>query len=274
VSVLTEAKADILLYCMSLVGRFDDKDECIVKKLTTAFGKDIWKHAILVLTRGDSELTGEEKKDRKLLEGFTSKFEKALEKVGVSGVPVKSILSIQDICPKSESSALAMVQQPEIVGIPVGRTIEKPKDWTLLLFKEIVKRCEVDAIPAMLALQGITPEWIAYAIAGGLGGGAFGGVAGFLIGLFPGIGVGLLGGVVGGSIGALAGGIGVVPGAIAGAKMGAEMGLVYGFSGIVAVTSGVGVLAGMKIGVDELTGIAMLIKARKIVEESKKKAKK
>lgn len=264
VSELTEGKADLLLYCMSLAGRFDEKDDCIVKKLTRAFGKDIWKHAILVLTRGDSELTDEEEENRELLEGFTEMFEEALEKAGVSGVPVKSVLSIQNVCPKSESSALAMIQQPEIVGIPVGRSIKKTQGWALLLFKEIIRKCEVDAIPAILALQGITPDWLAKVY-----GFVSGGFVGYLIGVLLG---GVIGAGVGAGIGALAGGVGAIPGGIAGAEIGAELGI-YGAS---AVTIPTGILLGGMTGVQlakELPGIAMLIKARETVKELKKKKK-
>lgn len=38
-SVLTNGNADIMLYCMKLSDRDDEKDERIVKKLTKAFGK-------------------------------------------------------------------------------------------------------------------------------------------------------------------------------------------------------------------------------------------
>ena len=145
-SVLSDGKVDLMLYCMALVGRFEDSDERIVNKLTEAFGKKIWRHAILVLTFGDVVLKQDEG-DRDLLEGFTSKFEEVLKKAGVDDVPVKSILSTQDADSEFES-ALAKVQQPEIIGIPVGQHTEKPQDWPLLLFKEIIKKCKIDAIPA------------------------------------------------------------------------------------------------------------------------------
>ena len=87
-SELTNNKPDLLLYCISLVGRYDDKDDRIVVRLTDAFGGEIWSHAILVLTHGD-ELEDDEEENRELLNKFTEEFEKSLEKAGVNDVPVK-----------------------------------------------------------------------------------------------------------------------------------------------------------------------------------------
>ena len=172
-SVLTNGKADILLYCMKLSDRADEKDERIVKKLTKAFGEEIWRHTVLVLTYGDAVLN-EDEGDRDTLERFTNEFEEVLKKAGVNNVPVKSILSAQDA-----GSELESVQQPEIIGVPVGRHTERPQDWVLLLFKEIIKKCKMDSIPAMLVLQGMKPQWIA----GVMGIGAFltGGVTMFQV---------------------------------------------------------------------------------------------
>ena len=114
-SVLTDGKADLLLYCMKLTDRSDYRDERIVMKLTKAFGKEIWKHTVLVLTFGDVVL---DEKDRALLEEFTEDFEEALKKAGISDVPVKSTSSTQDT-----NSDLEL---PEIIGIPVGRDTQIP----------------------------------------------------------------------------------------------------------------------------------------------------
>ena len=269
-SVLSDGKVDLMLYCMALVGRFEDSDERIVKKLTEAFGKKIWRHAILVLTFGDVVLKQDEG-DRDLLEGFTSKFEEVLKKAGVDDVPVKSILSTQNADSEFES-ALAKVQQPEIIGIPVGQHTEKPQDWPLLLFKEIIKKCKIDAIPALLEVQGITPHWVAEVlkVAGDVSVGAAGGVARFVTGAVPGLVVGVLGGVVGAVVGAAFGGVGAIPGAALGAAKGAGIGAAVGVGGGMAINSlGSGIFEGMKAKrmVEELTGLVMILKARQRVEE-------
>ena len=153
-SVLTDGKADVMLYCMKLTDRADDKDERIVKKLTRAFGKEIWRHTILVLTFGDAVLNHNEG-DRDLLEGFTKEFERFLNKAGINDVPVKSVVSTEF------NKAPGKVHQPEIIGIPVGQHIKTPQNWTGLLFKEIIKKCKIDAIPAILVLQYTPPHWLA-----------------------------------------------------------------------------------------------------------------
>ena len=156
-SLLADEKADLLLYCISLAGRFQKDDQRIVYKLTKAFGSEIWRHTILVFTRGDTELTDDEEENRELLKEFTEEFEKALKKSGVRDVPVRSSLSTRDVSAGSESELV----KPEIVGIPVGKHLKSPPDWAPLVFKEVVKRCRMNALPAMLVLQGITPHMVA-----------------------------------------------------------------------------------------------------------------
>ena len=78
-SALTDGKADIMLYCMKLAdrSRADKKDERIVRKLTRVFGKEVWRHTVLVLTYGDAVLN-EDEGDRGILERFTNEFEMVL----------------------------------------------------------------------------------------------------------------------------------------------------------------------------------------------------
>ena len=249
-SVLTDGKADILLYCMKLTDRSDERDERIVRKLTKTFGKEIWKHTILVLTFGDVVLKQDEE-DRDLLEEFTEDFEQVLKKTGVSDIPV-SILSAQD---NEVESTLAKIQQSKIIGIPVGRHTHTPQNWTDLLFKEVIKRCEFDAVPAILMLQGVQPEWVAKVLMEvvTLGGFVLGGCA-----------IGLIGASLGAVVGSAFGGVGAVPGA--------EVGTLIG---VVAGSCGGGFLAdaSSKWHIAELTGLAKIIKARKRVEELKQKKK-
>ena len=267
-SVLTDGKADIMLYCMKLSDRDDEKDERIVQKLTKAFGKEIWRHTVLVLTYADAILNQNEG-DREILERFTSMFEEVLKKAGVNDVPVKSILA-QDAGSESES-----VQQPKIIGIPVGRHTESPKDWRHLLFKELIKKCKIDSIPAMLALQGLTPEWVATILGLGgfvgtsvglIGGTIGGGMAGTSIG-------GVVGGAVGSAIGSVFGGVGSIPGAAVGKLIGGGIGAAAG--SITGTTTGcvTGLMAtygATRLG-EKLMGFVTIIGARKRVEELKKK---
>ena len=194
-SDLTDRKVDLMLYCISLVGgRIPKDDERIVEKLTNIFGREIWGHTILVLTYGDvvlanyeqedrehGDVKGKDQKYRELLVDFTTEFEEILKKAGVGDVAVRSILSTQHDGPGLES-ALA---KPEIVGIPVGRHIKNPSDWAPVLFKEVIKRCRIDAIPALLKLTGVSEDTTGGAVGGlwcGTIFGIFGATAGGIIG--------------------------------------------------------------------------------------------
>lgn len=253
-SVQFEGKADILLYCINVSSRFDAKEEYIVKKLTKAFGKKIWQHAILVLTHADRILEEEsEKKLESLVEDFTKEFHKVLAKADV------------DVCvsPVWESSEVNI--NGGIVGIPVGNR-DCPENWKCLLLKEVIKKCDIDAIPAILKIQGIAPLWVARAL-GGVLGAADAAAGGGTIG-------GIFGCVIGASIGAAVGaGVGTLPGAVTGAAVGFWIGAASG-AGVVGVPSAiVGGIDGGKHPsefVQELTGLAMIIKARHLVEEKKK----
>ena len=127
---LTKGKPDLLLYCISLVSRYDDKDDRIVEKLTRAFGREVWSHAVLVLTFGDTELKGNEEESRKVLQEFTEEFQESLKKAGVSDMPVTFTLLTQSIGPDQLE---AILERPEVVGVPVGRHTTNPKDWVFLL---------------------------------------------------------------------------------------------------------------------------------------------
>ena len=167
-------KPDLLLYCISLTDRFQKYDDRIVETLTETFGTEedrgeIWRRAILVLTFGDVVLQGDEKEKRELLQIYTDNFERALKKAKVSDVSVKYMLSTKDINIEQDlGSALA---KPVIVGVPVGWSIEtpNPKDWVFLLFTEVIKRCRMDAIPALLGV-GAVGGTVAGAAATGRGG--------------------------------------------------------------------------------------------------------
>ena len=277
VSLLADEKADLLLYCISLAGRFQEDNQRIVYKLTKAFGSEIWSHTVLVFTRGDTELTDDDKENRELLEEFTEEFEKALKNAGVRDVPVRSSLSTRDVSADLESELV----KPEIVGIPVGKNIKTPPDWVLSLFKEVVKRCRMNAIPALLVLQGITPRKVAelLSMAGSVAGGAIGAVCGGIGGASVLAWLGLVvGGVVGGvAAGVATGGLGVVGGALVGAEMGADTGFGIGALGGAAISVLPGGIFGrmtVKRKVEEWTGLAVIIKARQNVEELKKEHKK
>ena len=255
-SALTNGKVDIMLYCIKLTDRPDEKDKQIIKKSTKVFGDEIWKHTVLVLTFGDAILHQDEG-DRDTLEELANEFEEVLKKAGVNDVPVKSILSAQDT-----NSELESVQRPEIIGIPVGLHTETPKDWVLLLFKEIIKKCKTDSIP-------MKPQWIDAVITlGGFVGGSVGLLGGAAAGATAGASVG---GFVGGAIGAVFGGIGSKSGAAVGAWIGEGIGALTGImtgsvTGVMVATVTLSVT--QKFG-NKSTGFAAIIRARQSTVKKK-----
>ena len=256
----TGGKADLLLYCLSLASRYDERDERIIRTLKTAFGKEIWERAILVLTFGDFAFKKVEDK-YKLLKGYTDCFQEMLAKAQIK-IPVSPIL------PSQESSAVNV----GIVGIPVGETLEAPQYWGQLLFREVIKKCDKDAIPALFELQQIPLKAI---ILSGFAGAALGVVGGGVAG--GGIGA-TLGSAFGAIVGSVGAGVGAVPGAAAGAAIGAQVGAVIGAGGI----GGLGGLGGgIYLGMNpdaiyaELTVIKKILRARaKLMAEEKEKKKK
>lgn len=184
-----------------------------------------------------------------------------LKKAGVNDVPVKSILSAQDT-----SSELESVQRPEIIGIPVGWHTETPKDWVLLLFKEVIKKCKIDSIPMMLVLvsQSMKPQWIDAVIRlGGFVGGSVGLLGGAAAGATAGASVG---GFVGGAIGAVFGGIGSKSGAAVGAWIGEGIGALTGImtGGVAGVMVATATLSATQKFGNELTGFVAIIRARQL----------
>ena len=280
-SDLTDRKVDLMLYCISLVGgRIPKDDECIVEKLTNRFGREIWGHTILVLTYGDvvmanyeqEDKEGKDQKYQELLVDFTTEFETILKKAGVGDVAVRSILSTQNDGPDLES-ALA---KPEIVGIPVGRHIKNPSDWAPVLFKEVIKRCRIDAIPALLKLTGVSEDVTEGAV-GGLWYGTIFGILGAAI-------VGIIGTVLGaGDVrGVVVAGAPTRAGAATGGVIGATL---AGATGTGGVGLGIGFLGGFALGglyhclyagkngkrmAEVRTDLEMIIEARQNLEKKTK----
>ena len=140
--------------------------------MTQAFGQRIWEHTLFILTHADtvedesdsdseSESSNEQSKSPldKAIKSYCNAFQNILRHAGVSSVKkVQSGLSQKDD------------EQPDpdtIVAIPVGRKINKPKEWKTLMFKEVLKKCDAGSIPAMLEMQGIKWKKVAYYLTNG-----------------------------------------------------------------------------------------------------------
>ena len=160
-------KADLIFYCVSMVGgRIDEGDVNIIKTLTKAFGDKIWEQCILVLTRADNALEEVQKTEKEvqseehimqrfneIIGTFCKAFQQASAKAGVSTITsVQSGLSMKNKQPDPST----------LIAMPAGRKPDKPPEWVPLLFREVLKKCNADAIPAMLTLQGMKWKKMAY----------------------------------------------------------------------------------------------------------------
>ena len=203
----SEGKADMLLYCVSMapnsrVGKLDCR---IVNLLTMAFGPQIWERATVVLTSADYVKERNEKNAGKptvqrAMKEYATKFQKILTD-DMTVIPV-----LQKECtttrPAKEIAAVAAGETPDEEILPGMK-------WNECVYKEVLKKCSIQAIPEMLkilevssgAWKGVAGGATVGALGGAAAGAAFGSTA-CLIGALPGaIGGAIVGGVVGGGSG-------------------------------------------------------------------------
>lgn len=208
----SKGKADLLIYCASLLptGKIGDTDKKIIKNLTKAFGKQIWKRAILVLTFANSVSKDPKNNNdyNTLIKNYTENFEKCLDKASVKIKVSEPDIKIDE---SSESSN-------NIRAIPAGQYVTddlpNQKNWMEDLQKEIFRKCDTEALPQLLLLTGrvkvksVVKSATGGAAAGGVvGAGVGAGIGGILVGV-PTLGVGApLGIGVGAVAGALVGSV-------------------------------------------------------------------
>lgn len=218
----TQGKADMLLYCVSMLptSKIDKPDKEIVKKLTYAFGEDCWKRAILVFTFANMVKRA---KHKAVIEQYSEKFQEILRSVCSHYQPSCHLFSSEEfsIVPIYSCNHRKIKRSPyEIIALPAG---EDPDEelvdgtrWDESIYMEVLKKCNPDAIPALLKVKGPTPKLIRLGleIGGCTAVGAVGGVAGAVAG-------GIVGSAIGAGVGLFFGGAGAIPGAVLGGKIGA-----------------------------------------------------
>ena len=200
-SNLTNQKADILLYCVSIHSSacIDSTDVAIIRAITSAFGPRIWLHTILALTFADVTSHSKSTTDYKArICNHVKIFQKALHRANVHNMSVHPVFSKE-------------MQLGSIPAIPVGCSpSELPlgSNWTNQLFMEALKRSNPKRSIPLLEIN--KPSHIVQlAEFGGsvLAGTAVGAAVGTAIGApFMGIGIiigSAVGAVVGGTIGSV-----------------------------------------------------------------------
>ena len=205
----TRGKADMLLYCISLLPGSEasiiSEDKKIIESLTFYFGSDLWKHTILVFTCANKV----HKNMQSRLKKHAKKFQSALQSV----CPMTSVVPVFSCLYKRQRDPSV------IVAVPAGRDLDwqiEEMSWARILYAEVLLKCNREsyptAVPDLFKVVGPTPlrEQLGQSIIGFLKWGGGGSIVGGTIG--AGIGAGL---------GSIVGGVGAIPGAALGAKIGA-----------------------------------------------------
>lgn len=208
-STLTEGRADILLYCISLhsSAKPDAGDVEIIKMLNSAFGFEIWKHTILVLTFANLKKSKSKELYETLIEGYATHFQNALRAAKVKKVEVKSVFSKNAEELKGAIPAVPVSEKPHDLELPLGQ------QWSDMLLAEILNRSEASIALQLLKWKGFlspgtadtTAEVSGSIMAGVAVGAAIGAVGGAPLAV-PGLAAGVpIGAVIGGIVGGLGG---------------------------------------------------------------------
>ena len=162
-SEYTGGKADLLLYFVSLKeGRFDvEKHIKIITKLNKTFTSKIWERTLLVLTHADVVVEDDDDDEPELsaLVGeYCTEFLKVLVKSGVG----PSVVADVQCVPPPEMDQSTHVHRSTMLAVPVGKRLGNPHGWKISMIKAVLKKCDIDAIPAMLELQGVRWQEMKY----------------------------------------------------------------------------------------------------------------
>lgn len=156
-------KADMLLYCVSLLpnSKIDEQDAKIIKTLKTAFGPDIWSHAILVLTFANYVIRdldeGITLKD--LVTDYAAKFQSVLQ----SQCPSFSVCSIFS-CDQEQTKRDPTTMITLLAGLNPDKELVEGVKWDESIYMEVLKKCSPDAIPALLKVREPTSNVIMLAV--------------------------------------------------------------------------------------------------------------
>ena len=243
-SNLTQGKADILIYCISLTQRVDIVDEKNIETLNMAFGKEIWKNAIFVFTHADAVLDDKDNEGKfdKLVKSFTKEVQEML-----GDCDVKVIITSVSETTTTNSGTVANVSDGdrdiyEIIGIPTGKNPDKPQGWRRLLLSQIITLCQDKTVQKFLELKHVSWGRIMEIIEQAAKAGAEAGLKGSVTGAGIGSGIGtVIGGAISGYLALQNKRTGNVGAAItAGATAGTPIGSIVGACsfGILAVLAG------------------------------------
>lgn len=206
-SKITNRKADVMVYCISIHSSscIDSTDIDIIRALTSAFGREIWRHTILALTFARQPNTSKSSNGeyQSRVSNYASAFQEALRKANIPKISVKSALS-EEVPPQS-------IPAVPIEGTSLEASIndDSCSQWTDRLFMEALKKSNPKTARTQLKLSDQASPAIQVAEFGGsvAAGMAIGAAVGTVVGA-PFLGIGIIigatvGGVVGGTVGSI-----------------------------------------------------------------------
>lgn len=230
---VTKGSADVVFFCVNLVGRLDKVDRDNIDTLTRAFGTEIWKHVIFTFTWADIALYNGYSLEE-LVDKFIEEIHKYLVRKWRMDIEIRSIYSFQSSTDMtSEDSEVNKFNG--IVGIPVSKDPRIPPEWRINLLLQVIRKCKKENIPSLVQVSGVLWDEVlkalGFTVAGSIGGAA--------VGTAIGAGIGAL---AGGALTAPIGGVGAIPTAAGGAALGAWIGTLAG-GGSIGLTSLAGRIA-------------------------------
>ena len=195
-------KADLILLCISVGpgAKFDDGNLDIISCIQSAYGKEIWKHCIVVFTysnvawrRQRKSKTNEDKEEKYKahIQSYAGKFKNALKKINTEGIKEKMMnalrrIEVENITVKTifeyDNLELARGDLATLLAVPAGfgddddddmvmpGFQETNEDWKRILFDLMVIKCREEGQETLLKFKYGAKATLLTASVGGLGG--------------------------------------------------------------------------------------------------------
>ena len=177
-----KAKVDLLVYCMTVDPscKFADGNPNIMRSLQEAFGKEIWKHCVLIFTFSNRVWDWYEKNQggareherinmyEDFMRQYADRFRTELQKLRVQHVNVETVLTLNMDPPRAGHTTIPAIPagdlardrvmprfEPTRILIrnrdhPGNRREVDIKDWRDVIFVEIIKKCSSELQRSLL----------------------------------------------------------------------------------------------------------------------------
>ncbi len=129
--------------------RIDDTDIGILKSFRMVFGKELFRHCILVNTFANLVIADPGNREGTVNEAvldYATDFYDALKEAGIPDIKVQPIHLATD-----EFEGILSIP----AGIKKGDTVPFPHEWEKVLFKKIIKMSDSRAVLPLLKIKGL-----------------------------------------------------------------------------------------------------------------------